>query len=340
MPLTEFRDKYPNLIARLWQARSRDRVGHAYIITGDHTGAIDRFALGWMQMALCGQPKGDDACGSCDSCARLANGTYPYQQTIKPKSKSRRILIEQIRELEHYLHLKSDGQIKIGIIHDADRMNEAAQNAFLKTLEEPSPRTLLLLLTLNPMDLLPTVRSRCQLLAILENQTLYDFSGSSELIAALSKLSQGKGAAAAIEVTTHITETLQHLRKESESEAKKQQKTLAGQTADLERAVQKRLDDEFQAHAASLYLSRRDSLLSAVHTWFAQEYLRANNVEDSILPNAELYQCLGTDTRPEVTTTAARRSLELTESFMESLRYNVDEPLAIEDFCLKVCARR
>ena len=144
MPLGEFRNKYPALIERLWQARCGDRIAHAYLITGDHPTALEKFALGWSQMCLCRAPVNNDACGNCEICTRLANGTYAYQQVLKPRSKSRQILIEQIRELEHYLHLKSDGQIKIGLIHDADRMNEASQNAFLKTLEEPSPRTLLL----------------------------------------------------------------------------------------------------------------------------------------------------------------------------------------------------
>ena len=339
MPLGEFRDKYPALIERLWQTRCGDRIAHAYLITGDHPTALEQFALGWSQMCLCTAPVNNDACGSCETCTRLANGTYAYQQVLKPRSKSRQILIEQIRELEHYLHLKSDGQIKIGLIHDADRMNEASQNAFLKTLEEPSPHTLLLLLTGNTMSLLPTIRSRCQTLSILQNRVGYDFTGRDELIRVISTMTKGEGAIVAVDAALHIVATLQSLKKEAETEVKQQHRSLTSQSADLDRSVQKRLDDEFLAQAATLYLSRRESLFSVVHTWFAQEYLRSHGVDVDHLPHPELYVCLGDDGAPPLNPGAARRSLDVTEGLLESLRFNVDEPLAIEDFCLQVCAK-
>ena len=83
-------------------------------------------------------------------------------QLIRHEARSRRITIDQIRELERKLHLSGKAaKTKIGVIRDADRLQEKSENAFLKTLEEPPPRTLLLLLTSQPEQLLDTIRSRC-----------------------------------------------------------------------------------------------------------------------------------------------------------------------------------
>jgi len=80
---------------------------------------------------------------------------------VSPESKSRRIRVEQLRELEKSFQVSVEGgKWKIGVIRDAERMNLEAQNAFLKTLEEPPQRTLLILITSKPQALLPTVHSR------------------------------------------------------------------------------------------------------------------------------------------------------------------------------------
>ncbi len=82
----------------------------------------------------------------------------------EPESKSRRIVIEQIRELEHTLQMRAaDGQKKIVIISEADRLQPQAANAFLKTLEEPPANSLLLLLSALPEALPDTIISRCNI---------------------------------------------------------------------------------------------------------------------------------------------------------------------------------
>jgi len=88
--------------------------------------------------------------------------THPDYHLVEPESKSRRILVEQIRRLEGALQMKSiGGNWKFGVIVDADRMMPQASNAFLKTLEEPPAKSILLLLTAIPEALLETIRSRC-----------------------------------------------------------------------------------------------------------------------------------------------------------------------------------
>jgi DNA polymerase III delta prime subunit len=88
---------------------------------------------------------------------------------VQPESKSRRIVIDQIRELEHSIQRRPLlASSKVAIIHDADRLQPQAANAFLKTLEEPPPGSLILLLSTRPKAILETARSRCIEIPLLE----------------------------------------------------------------------------------------------------------------------------------------------------------------------------
>ena len=115
---------------------------------------------------LCRAP-GRRPCGECPSCRKIAHGTHPDVITVRrqPDSKGnlrKEITVGQIREIsmDAYI-LPNESDRKVYIIEEADRMNENAQNAALKLLEEPPNEAVLLLCVVNPAALLPTVRSRC-----------------------------------------------------------------------------------------------------------------------------------------------------------------------------------
>src|SRR5436189_4029115 len=134
----------------LRRAHQQSRLAHAYLITG---------------------PPGSGKQLLAANLASLVNGT-PAKDVFtakaqeifvaRPESKSRRIVIAQIRELEHALQMRaSNGRRKVAIIPDADRLVAQAANAFLKTLEEPPKDSLLLLLSALPEALPETILSRC-----------------------------------------------------------------------------------------------------------------------------------------------------------------------------------
>lgn len=106
----------------------------------------------------------DDACGQCLSCRKVANGNHPDVKHIVPVKKSRVIDVDTVNNLNELASLRPyESDWRLFILHDADRMNFAAQNHFLKTLEEPPGRSMFILLTEFPRMLLPTIRSRCQM---------------------------------------------------------------------------------------------------------------------------------------------------------------------------------
>ena len=104
-------------------------------------------------------------CRLCENCRRIDEGQFPGYIVIAPVGAANFIRIGQIRALlSDLIHKVGEGQTRVAVFVEADRMNEESQNCLLKTLEEPPENTLLLLLTGRPQDLLPTVRSRCRTL--------------------------------------------------------------------------------------------------------------------------------------------------------------------------------
>src|SRR6476469_7688964 len=134
----------------LRRAYEQNRLAHAYLISGA-PGSGKEVLASELTSLVNGTP-------TKDVFSAKAREVF----IARPESKSRRISIEQIRELEHALQMRAaNSSRKVAIISDADRLGDAAANAFLKTLEEPPKDSLLLLLSALPEALPETILSRC-----------------------------------------------------------------------------------------------------------------------------------------------------------------------------------
>ncbi len=159
----------------LQRSLERGRLAHAYLFTGHQLDRLEGLARTLAKTLNCLHPikRGNaavDCCDRCLNCQKIEHGNHADVFWVRPESKSRQIRIGQIvrredsppRVLLDAINLKpTESQYKFGIIVAADRMNEAASNAFLKTLEEPPPRSVLILLTTEPQRTLETILSRC-----------------------------------------------------------------------------------------------------------------------------------------------------------------------------------
>lgn len=141
-----------------------DTLPHALMFAGPHGIGKNIFAANFVQALLCeergaeGQP-----CGRCRACQLYAAGNHPDFKLLAPPEPGKVIGIDQVREACAYLSLKPHyGKYKAVIISPADQMNKASANSLLKTLEEPSPAAVLILITTHPAALPATVVSRCQ----------------------------------------------------------------------------------------------------------------------------------------------------------------------------------
>lgn len=154
--------------ARLQARRTRNAMPHALLLCGPAGLGKRDFMRRFAEGLLCQQPHDGEPCGHCRSCLLFAAGTHPDFAVLsfglrKDGVQRSEIVVDQVRDLSARLSMSSQfGGWQIVCIDPADAMNTAAANALLKTLEEPSPQTLLLLVADAPWRLPQTIRSRCQ----------------------------------------------------------------------------------------------------------------------------------------------------------------------------------
>jgi DNA polymerase-3 subunit delta' len=188
----------------------RRRLSQAYLFVGPAGIGKQQFARRLAQSLLCQQHDDDplDACGECSGCKPFLAGAHPDFLSVGCPEGKRELPIallvgsEERRGQEGLCHDLSLGPLpgsrKVAIVDDADTMNEASANSFLKTLEEPPDRAVLLLIASNLDALLPTIRSRCQMVrfspldpqdleALLIEQDLVQSNDDARFASALSE---------------------------------------------------------------------------------------------------------------------------------------------------------
>lgn len=166
---------HEEVLSRFRGAMRRGRLASTFLFVGPAGIGKRTFANQLAQTLLC-ERAGDtfEACGNCAACRQVAAGAHPDLATVELPSGKTAIPIELFigdrehrmqRGLLHHLSLKPlGGGRKIAIIDDADRLNVEGANCLLKTLEEPPPNSLLILIGTSEQLQLPTIRSRCQIL--------------------------------------------------------------------------------------------------------------------------------------------------------------------------------
>lgn len=148
-------DRQKNILLR---AIERRRIAHAYLFSGPDGIGKRLMAVAFAKALLCQTGNG---CGHCPACRKVDHSNHPDIHILD--SNGAAIKIEQIRNLQKELSLRPhEGERKICLIDGAEQFTIGAANALLKTLEEPQPGTLIILLSNRPEKLLTTIRSRCQ----------------------------------------------------------------------------------------------------------------------------------------------------------------------------------
>lgn len=340
MPLAEFQAIFPDVCRRLLASRRAGRLGQAYLFVGDSPDLLGRFVTAWAQVCVCRTPSPDgDACGQCDSCTRLAAGTYPERSDLTPESKSRTIVVDAMREFDNRLSLSTDAaRPKVGVIAEAECMGNEAQNAFLKTLEEPPPHTVLLLYTTQPRLLLPTIRSRCQVVPILHNRADYTSLCERHLFAILAPLRRDAGAAAGLRASAHLQALFAELMAQAEEAIGTAADERWAEVAEGDKALLKRVEERHAARVVAEYVRRRRLIEDGIQAWFLQQRLAAAGLRPELLPHPELLADLPPESRvaPPPAPEEADENLRFVADLIRSLRANVNEPLALDAFCLSV----
>ena len=268
-------------VAALERALREGRVAHAYLFVGPERVGKRTLALKLAQALNC---EGTERpCGECAPCRRIAGGIHADVQTVtveeaeEEDERRKGIHVSQIREIGRVTGLKPfEGRSRVVIIDPADEMNAAAQNAFLKTLEEPPPQVVFVLVTADDSRLLPTIRSRCRRLELRlpsvadVEAALLERGVEGERAKLLARLSRGR-VGWALEVAADPA--LLERRQESVSQAR----ALASMTVAERLGLAERLAPEFKREPEALLAE-----LAAWRDWWRDVLLVQAGAEDGV----------------------------------------------------------
>ena len=151
------------MVGLLQRAIERSRVPHAYLFSGQVGAPLLDTAIAIAAALNCQTRKGE-ACGECDPCAKILAGIHPDVVTLVREGAANIVPIENVRNqvIARIGLPPHEADVRVFVVEEATAMAPPAANALLKTLEEPPARTLFVLCTTAPEQLLPTIRSRCQ----------------------------------------------------------------------------------------------------------------------------------------------------------------------------------
>lgn len=156
-----------------------DQLSHAYLFSGSADLGKKEFAIEFVKLVNC-MAKDGKPCNRCANCQMIERGSFPDLMVIDSRNENE-IQIARIREVQNFLSYKSYyGLYKAAIVYDAEKMNQEAQSCFLKTLEEPKGKTLLILISSRPDMLLATIASRCQVVKFFPSKDVVKNSGKLE----------------------------------------------------------------------------------------------------------------------------------------------------------------
>lgn len=232
--MSSFKDVvgHKNIIQYIENAVKTDKVSHAYILNGEK-GSGKRLLANLFAMSLQCQNRDEDgdACGKCQSCKQAASNNQPDIIRVTHE-KPNTISIDDIREqINNDIVIKPySSKYKIYIVPDADMMSVQAQNALLKTIEEPPAYAVILLLTSNADALLPTISSRCVTLNLrpvkenevkeylMEHMHLPDYQAQIDAAFAQGNIGKAKQIAESTEFAEMAERAFRLLRKSNELE--------------------------------------------------------------------------------------------------------------------------
>jgi DNA polymerase-3 subunit delta' len=309
----------------LSRAYEHGRLAHAYLISGS-SGSGKRGLASDLANLVTGVK-------AVDVFAAQPPGVY----LAEPESKSRRIVIGQVRALEHSLQMRtSGGRRKVAIVADADRLQPQAANAFLKTLEEPPNDSLLLLLSSMPEVLPDTILSRCISVPLDPEEKTEPSAEEEELVELLGHVATpaAKGVQHAYRLARGFHRLLARMREaiqEENAAALKRDEVRYKNTTDGSWLDER--EDYFKALTESRYVRQRARLVETLFLWWS-DVLRANTgVARCELSSAQdQTRLLGR----KLSTPEILRRIRRLEEMRDHLGRNIQEALAIEVAFLSV----
>ena len=330
-------------IQLLQRSLARGRLGHAYLFCGHRIERLEALARTLAKTLNCSAPPGSaspghppDCCDHCLNCRRTDEDAHPDVTWVRPESKSRIIRVEQIRELIRTVNLKpTQAGFKVGIVAGADRLKVEAANAFLKTLEEPPPKSILVLLTTDASDILETIVSRCLRLNLPgeegrnQDDPLLDWLPDF----AATAVKEHGSLLSRYRLLSVLLKKLEQLR--SGIEKQLEERSPIERHEDLDPELKEKWEDELKAAIEAEYRRQRSDLMAGLQWWLRDIWLQRLPAGAPSLAFPRLDSnskaLAGRISSPE-----AMENLRIMERTQWLLDTNVQEALALEVGLLKL----
>jgi DNA polymerase-3 subunit delta' len=324
----------------LQRSLARGRLGHAYLFAGDNLEELESLARTLAKTLNCRSPvktggAATDCCDQCPSCRKIDGDVHVDIHWARPESKSRVVTIDQMRDLMREIQLKpTEADFKVAIIAGADRLNAQAANAFLKTLEEPPAKSVLILLSTEPQRILETTLSRCLRLNFYgdgkrelnpaETEWLEKFSGLA--------VSEQKTLLGRYRLLDALLQKLGEIRARTEL-------SLAARSPlekydDVEKDLRERWEDELAAAVEAEYRRQRADLLLLVQWWLRDVWLHSIAAGGELLNYPKIAGA--ENVAGKISPRQALENLQTLEQTQRLLHTNVQEALALEVGLLKL----
>jgi DNA polymerase-3 subunit delta' len=360
-------------IALLTRSLEQSRVAHAYLFAGPPGVGKGLVAREFAKALNCERGT-SQPCNACVSCRKIDHGTHPDVLWFRPAGAMRMIRLEQVTEFLQAAALRPyEGRWKVFIIVDADRLNVQSQNKVLKTLEEPTPATTIILTSAVPEALLPTIRSRCQRIAFhpiareaIERFLIEQRGASPERAAIAASLGRGSLsgaiehldeqadrrrlelynvlAAGGFERFTDLQAAAVAIEQELVARRDTLKKQLADENADtlqaLEPAAQKTLTDQYNAHAESEFRREVEALLNCIALWYRdvlvfQQTGAAAAAGTAALVNADFAEQIGSQAA-RLSTDELLAAFDTIDEVRKAIALNVKLANSLEALFLKL----
>lgn len=327
-------------VTLLQRSLQRGRLGHAYLFSGGDLQTLEALARTLAKTLNCQRAdKADgvatDCCDECDSCRKIDGETHGDIHWVRPESKSRIVSVDQMRELMQQIQLRpNDAEFKVSVIVAADRLNPQAANAFLKTLEEPPAKSVLILLTTEPGRILETIISRCLRLNFggegtrrWDDATQNWLNRFGEMAGAEQKSLIGRYRLMDV-LAARLTEMKAGVEEELTA------KSPLEKYDDIDKDLREQWEKELAAAIEAEYRRRRGDLLLGLQWWLRDVWLHtlASGRELLSFPDADS----AANVAKRITPAQARDNLRVMEQTQRLLFSNVQEALALEVGLLKL----
>ena len=336
----------------LQRSLARGRLGHAYLFVGHHLEELESIARTLAKTLNCQKPVktggvATDCCDECLSCRKIDQETHADVHWARPESKSRVVTVDQMRDLMREIQLKpAEAEYKVAIIAAADRLNQQAANAFLKTLEEPPAKSVLILLSTDPQRILETILSRCLRLNFSAEGLRPPDAAQTDWLARFGAMAAGEQTSllGRYRLLDALLQKLGEIRTQVD-EALTARSPLQ-RYDDVEKDLRERWEDELAAAIEAEYRRQRAGLLLLVQWWLRDVWLstlRSNPATEdghSLATGGELLgfpQIAGAETvAKKISPRQALENLQTLEQTQRLLHTNVQEALALEVGLLKL----